>query len=277
MAASDYIIEVSEANFDQKVLADSRQFPVVVDFWAEWCNPCKVLEPILERLTIEAHGSIRLAKLNVDDNQNLAVRYGVHNIPAIKAFKEGKVVSEFVGIQPEAQLREFIRAIIPDPSDLILEKGNSLLELSQWVSAESAFREILLTAPDHAGARFGLAKALIFQGKYDSALEILNSFPASKNYSSALNLLLLVNTVLEAEKESKYYDDPLDAAYNRALQLFTKGNFPAAMDGLIDIVRENKNFHDGQPRLILVALFDLFGENHPLTHQYRQELVSILF
>lgn len=277
MTASDFIIIVSESDFDQKVLADSRQFPVVVDFWAEWCNPCKMLSPILEQLTIEAQGSVRLAKVNVDENQNLAIRYGVHNIPAIKAFKDGKIVSEFVGIQPEPRIREFMRAIIPDPSDLILEKGNSLLELSQWKSAESAFREILKTIPDHPRARFGLSKALIFQGKFQDSLNILNSYPASKDYGSALNLMLLVNTIINIDKENSFSDNPLDAAYNRAIRLIVKGNYPAAMDGLIDIVRENKNYHNGEPRLILLALFDLFGENHPLTQQYRQELVSILF
>jgi putative thioredoxin len=277
MAASDYIIEVSEADFEQKVLVDSQQFPVVVDFWAEWCNPCKMLSPLLERLTIEAQGSVRLAKLNVDENQNLAVRYGVHSIPAIKAFKDAKIVSEFVGVQPESRLREFMRAIIPDPSDLILEKGNSLLELNQWRSAELAFREVLKTSPNHASASFGLSRALIFQGKFDVAIDLLHSFPASKEYNSALNLLLLVNTLITAENNNSITDNPLDAAYNRSIRLFIKGNYPAAMDGLIDIIRENKNYHDGEPRLVLVALFDLFGENHPLTRQYRQELASILF
>ncbi len=277
MTASDFIINVSEADFEQKVLVDSQQLPVVVDFWAEWCNPCKMLSPLLERLTIEAQGGVRLAKLNVDENQNLAVRYGVHNIPAIKAFRDGKIVSEFVGVQPESRLREFMRAIKPDPSDLILEKGNSLLEMSQWKSAESAFKEVLKASPNHANARLGLSKALIFQGRFDDALDILNSFPASKDYGSALNLLLLVNTIINVEKENNLSDDPLDAAYNRAIRLFVKGNYPAAMDGLIDIIRENKNFRNGEPRLFLIALFDLFGENHLLTHQYRQELVSILF
>jgi putative thioredoxin len=277
MTAFDYIIEVTEADFEQKVLVDSQQFPVVVDFWAEWCHPCKMLAPLLERLTIEAQGSVRLAKLNVDESQNLAIRYGVHSIPAIKAFKDGKIVSEFVGVQPESRLREFMRAIIPDPSDLILEKGNSLLELSQWKSAELAFKEVLNTTPTHSAASLGLSKALIFQGKYTDAMDILNSFPPSKEYNAALNLLLLANLLIEADKDISLSDDPLEAAYSRSIRLFTKGNYPAAMDGLIDIIRENKTFHNGEPRLVLLALFDLFGESHPLTRQYRQELVSILF
>lgn len=276
MTASDYIIDVSEADFEQKVLIFSQQLPVIVDFWAEWCNPCKTLGPLLERLTIEAQGSIRLAKLNVDENQNLTIRYGVHSIPAIKAFRDGKIVSEFVGIQPESRIREFIHSIIPDPSDLIIEKGNSMLEKSQWKSAEAAFKDVLKTSPSNSRALLGLAKSYIFQNKFIDALAILNAFPASKEYNMALNLLLLTNTTTQ-EKDRIPSDNPLDAAYNRAIQLFIKGNYPAAMDGLIDIIRENKNFHNGEPRLVLLAIFDLFGENHPLTQQYRQELTTILF
>ncbi|NMC13573.1 MAG: thioredoxin [Chloroflexi bacterium] len=276
MTASDYIIDVSEADFEQKVLIFSQQLPVIVDFWAEWCNPCKTLGPLLERLTIEAQGSIRLAKLNVDENQNLTIRYGVHSIPAIKAFRDGKIVSEFVGIQPESRIREFIHSIIPDPSDLIIEKGNSMLEKSQWKSAEAAFKDVLKTSPSNSRALLGLAKSYLFQNKYIDALAILNTFPASKEYNVALNLLLLTNTIIQ-EKDRIPSDNPLDAAYNRAIQLFIKGNYPAAMDGLIDIIRENKNFHNGEPRLVLLAIFDLFGENHPLTQQYRQELTTILF
>lgn len=276
MTASDYIIDVSEADFEQKVLIFSQQLPVIVDFWAEWCNPCKTLGPLLERLTIEAQGSIRLAKLNVDENQNLTIRYGVHSIPAIKAFRDGKIVSEFVGIQPESRIREFIHSIIPDPSDLIIEKGNSMLEKSQWKSAEAAFKDVLKTSPSNSRALLGLAKSYIFQNKFIDALAILNAFPASKEYNMALNLLLLTNTTTQ-EKDRIPSDNPLDAAYNRAIQLFIKGNYPAAMDGLIDIIRENKNFHNGEPRLVLLAIFDLFGENHPLTQQYRQELITILF
>ncbi|MEN6300167.1 MAG: thioredoxin [Anaerolineaceae bacterium] len=277
MSASDLIVNVSEADFEQKVLLYSQQLPVIVDFWAEWCSPCKALDPILERLTIDAQGSIRLAKLNVDENQNLTVRYGVHNIPAIKAFRDGKVVSEFVGIQPESRIREFIRAVIPDPSDLIIEKGNSMLNMSQWKSAESAFKEVLKTSPNHARALLGLAKAYIFQNKYSDALAVLNAFPASKEYNAALNLLFLVNTIIQVENNPNLSDDPLEAAYNRAIRLIIKGNFPAAMDGLLEIIRENKHFHNGEPRLILIALFDLLGEEHELTQQYRQELATLLF
>ncbi len=117
MMASDFIVDVSEADFDFEVLAYSQQAPVVVDFWAEWCAPCRVLGPILERIAQEANGNFRLARVNVDDNPNLALRFLVRSIPAVKAFKGGKMVAEFVGAQPEPKVREFLRALIPSQDD----------------------------------------------------------------------------------------------------------------------------------------------------------------
>ena len=142
MMASDFIIDVTEADFEYQVLVYSQQVPVVVDFWAEWCGPCRVLGPMLEKLAQEAQGDFRLAKVDVDQNQNLAIRYGVRNIPIVKAFRNGEMVSEFFGVQPEARVREFLGAIAPSVSDLLLEKGASLLGLNQASEAEVAFRQL---------------------------------------------------------------------------------------------------------------------------------------
>jgi len=131
MMASDFIVDVSESDFEYQVLAYSQQVPVVVDFWAEWCAPCKMLGPLLEKFAKEGQGSFRLARVNVDENPNLALRYAVHSIPAVKAFRDSKMVAEFAGVQPEPRLREFLRSIAPSPSDLELEKGLSLLNLQQ--------------------------------------------------------------------------------------------------------------------------------------------------
>jgi putative thioredoxin len=277
MNDSDNIIEVNETDFETQVLTYSFKIPVVVDFWAEWCGPCRILGPILEHLAEEAQGSFRLAKLNVDENQNLAIRYGVSSIPYVKAFRDGKVTSEFIGAQPEPRVREFIHALAPSPMDLSINKGKSLLDNKEWQGAEKTFKQILGDSPVNASAMLGLAKSLLMQDKAGEALEILENFPASKEYASAQTLLPLVKTLVDFQNGEALDEDPLDAAYHQALRLIRRNNLPAAIDGLLDILRQNKHYRNNETRQVLVGLLDLLGENNPQTRQYRQELASVLF
>ena len=215
--ASENIINVSESDFEYQVLAYSEQVPVVVDFWAEWCVPCKTLGPVLERLADEAQGSFRLAKVDVDQNPNLAMQYAIHSIPAVKAFRNGKVVSEFTGAQPEPKLRQFIRAIAPSPADLHLEKGNSLLQLQKWSEAELAFEHALEINPDSSAGLLGLAKSLLAQGYPIEALDILRNFPPSREYTSAEALLPLANA-LERVQNGDYFSDELGIVYKLSVE-----------------------------------------------------------
>jgi len=275
--AIDNIINVSESDFEFEVLAYSQQIPVVVDFWAEWCIPCRTLGPQLERLTQEAQGAFRLAKVDVDANPNLAQRFNVRSIPAVKAFRDGKIVSEFLGIVPEQRLRDFVRTLAPSELDLALEKAGSMLKLEQWRSAEQVYRKILEKDPGQASALLGLAKTLLAQGIDVEALEILRGFPASAEYSAAQSLLPLAVALHRMGNGDQWNDDPLDAAFNRSMRLVERGNLPAALDGLLDVLRENKNYRKGEGRKVIVGIFELLGEDNPLTRQYRQELASVLF
>ena len=277
MMASDFIIDVDESDFEYQVLAFSQQVPVVVDFWAQWCIPCRTLSPLLEKLTIEAGGTFRLAKLDVDSNTNLANRYNVRSIPAVKAFRDGKVVSEFVGAQPEPRIREFIQQIAPSQADLILEKGQSLLLANQWASAEEALREVLEENLDSSAALLGLAKALLAQGQAYEAQGILESFPASREFSTAEGLRPLAEALIRLQNGSPASDLPLEAAYNRALHLFTRGNIEATLDGLLDVLREDKRYRNGEARQVILGVLEVLGVENPLTRQYRQELTSVLF
>src|SRR5512139_4270869 len=146
----DYIVDVDETTFLPDVIDRSRRQPVIVDFWAPWCGPCRMLSPTLERITIEANGAFALAKLNTDENQGLAAQYGVQGIPAVKMFRDGKVVGEFVGALPESQVREFIKKYAPDQSDLILTAAQDLARAQRWAEAETAYRHALAGDPNNA-------------------------------------------------------------------------------------------------------------------------------
>jgi len=276
MMASDNIIDVSESDFEYQVITYSAQVPVIVDFWAEWCVPCRSLSPVLERLTNEAGGSFRLAKVNVDENPNLALRYAVRSIPMVKAFRNGSVVAEFVGVQPESRLREFFSALAPSPADLALEKGDSLLQKNDWTNAEKAYRQALELTPPHPAAMLGLARCLLAQNCAIDANKILTSFPTSRELPAAQGLRPLAAALIRLEHEDISSDDPLEAAYNHALRLVALGNFPAVMDGLLDVIRQDKRYRNGEAHQVMLAILDIQGET-PLTRQYRNELATILF
>lgn len=271
------IIDVNESDFEFQVLAYSQEIPVLVDFWAPWCAPCRVLSPILEKLAEEAQGGFRLAKVNVDENSNLSKRYQVHSIPAVKAFREGRIVAEFSGLRPENQVREFLRSIAPSASDLAIEKGNSLLQMRQARQAELAFREALAEDNNHPVALLGLCRSLLQQGLGRHSLEILKQFPASREYNSAQALLPLAEALASSQDDQKETENPLDAAFQRAVRLIQRGNIEAALDGLLDILREEKRYRNGKAKQLILAVFELLGETDPITQNYRSELASVLF
>jgi putative thioredoxin len=275
---SDHISEVDESSFEPEVLLRSHEVPVVVDFWAAWCGPCRTLGPLLERLTVEAGGAFRLAKVDVDANPNLAARYGVRGIPAVKGFRGGVVVSEFVGAQPEALVRRFLQNLAPSAESIALERARSLLSTRHWPEAEQAFRALLREEENSPAAALGLIKSLLMQGRGQEAKGLLDRFPSGTEWVEAEKLRPLAEALALAETSSGSLPDaPLEAAYIRAASLIARGNLPAAMDGLMDILRQDKHYRKDSPRQVLLGLFMLLGDEDPLTRQYRDELASTLF
>ena len=274
---SDFIVNVDESDFEYEVLQYSAHVPVVVDFWATWCVPCRVLGPRLESLARKGEGSFRLAKVNVDENARLAKQYKVRNIPAVKAFIDGHVVSEFSGVLEEDILRDFVKRLAPEPEELIYEKGESLLTLGDFAGAEEAFRAFLSMHPSHPKALLGLVRSLLFQGEGREAQILLKNFPASSAYNTAQLLIPVAKAFSEMDFDMVEDLEPLEAAFRNGIRLAKLGNILAAMDGFLDVLRKDKHFRQGQVKDVFVGLLALIGDSHPEARQYRKDLSAALF
>jgi len=278
MTLSEYILDVSEATFETQVVIKSFDVPVIVDFWAPWCGPCRVLSPILERQAIEAGGAFVLAKVNVDENPNLSIRYGVHGIPAVKAFRNGELAAQFQGAQPERTVRRFIEQLTPSEAELAVEQAHSLLATRHYPEAEAAYREVFEQDETNSEAALGLIESLLIQGKGSEARRILENFPPGTAWVKAEGYLPLASLLNEVETATPNLDlPPLEASLYQAARLIGRGNLPAAMDGLLDVLRQEKSYRAGLPKKVFLALFSLLGDQDPLTRKYRDELASVLF
>ena len=276
--SSEFIIEVTEENFQYEVLAYSNNKPVVVDFWAVWSQPSQAVSPILEKLATEANGKFRLAKVNADDNPKLTIQFKISNLPTVMAFNKGQVVAEFSGAQTETMVREFLRKLTPGVADLEMSKGQSLLGLGEWKKAAKSFQKVLKTNPDDTSALLGLVKSALAQGDSGKALVILREFPAGKEFTAAEQLLPLAEVMNRMQSDAQ--DDETDdhaPAYSRAVRLVGLGNLPAAMDGLLGILKTDKNYRDGEARQVAVGVLELMEKGQEETRQYRNELASVLF
>ncbi len=278
MMAADNIINVNELNFEYEVVAYSRNIPVLVDFWAEWCQPCKTLSPLLEKIVDEAGGSLRLAKVNIDQNPNLALQFNVHSLPTVKAFIDSQVAGEFSGSQPEYRIREFISHLTPpSPLDLEIEKGQGLLANRKWSEAESVLRKVLEQKGESTAVLLALAKVLLAQNQPEEALNLLKSIPSGREYNQAQLILPYANCLLEFKQNLLPDENSLDAIFCNSLRLAGSANYPSALDGLLDILRENKRYRDGFIKQVILGILEIMGEDDPQTRAYRSELATVLF
>lgn len=275
---SQYIKSVTESDFEYEVLAYSQNTPVVVDFWADWCKPCRVLSPLLEKLTDEASGSFRLAKVDADVNPNLVLKYSIRSIPTVLAFSQGSRISEFAGLQPEVRIRDFINHILPpSPASLLTQKGDSLMASGDLEDSRRAFEEAIQISPDYPGALLGLIKLDLLEGNAPAARTIFKNFPACKEYNEAELLLPLMKSMQDATSDTLPQETDLDLAFQTAMRVATRGNILASVDGLLDLLRQDKHYRRERGKEVILGLLDLLDQENEQTRQYRKELTSILF
>ncbi len=278
MMASQFIIDVTEMTFEYEVIAFSKNKPVLVDFWAEWCRPCKTLGPLLERIVNQANGSLRLAKVNIDQNPNLAMQFGVRSIPTVKVFIDGRVANEFVGVLPESQIRSFIQKLQPPgPLELEISRAQSMLLSQDWENAETALRAILEQDSESPEASVGLAKSLLAQDQAAEALRVLNETVAARVTSTVDRLRPYAETLVGFHAENLPGETDLDAIFYNSVRLASQAKFPMALDGLLDLLRRDKHFRGKIAQNVILGILEIMGEEDPDTRAYRAELASVLF
>jgi putative thioredoxin len=244
-------MDVSESNFQAAVLDRSHSLPVVVDFWAEWCAPCRQLGPVLEREASKRSGKLELVKVDVDANQALSQSYGIQGIPAVKAFHKGRVVAEFVGAQPAASVERFLDSLLPSEADLLAQIGD-----------EESLRAALELERGHADAAMQLARMLHSRGQMDEALDILGNVRGSLAAQGLAARIKLEQTAA------------LDLS--KAFAALDAGDNEQALDALIEAIAPARNSRD-EIRRVVIGILDELGVDDPLAASSRKRLASALY
>lgn len=277
--------------FNDDVVRASMTTPVIVDFWAPWCQPCKQLTPALERVVQQANGRVRLVKINIDENQDLAAQLRIQSVPTVYAFQGGRPVDAFVGAQPESKLRQFVDLLlqgVPSPVDDLLAEAQAALDAGDARAAADGFARVLKEDPRQPKAIAGLIRARVGQGDIAGARKLAAGLPQDMATSAEIKAALSAVDMAEEAKraagdlaglERRVAADPADlkARFDFALALYGRGRSEAAIDQLLEVIRRDSGWNDGAARKQLVKIFDALGPSHPLTATSRRRLSSLLF
>jgi putative thioredoxin len=267
-----FVQDVDDIDFADAVLEQSFLHPIVVDFWAPWCGPCRTLGPSLERLAAAGNGTWTLAKVNVDQNQQLAQRFHVQGIPAVKAFVNGKQVAEFTGAIPESQITQWLAGFVPQPIDDSMHTLDTLA-LTNVAAALQGYAALVSMQPQNDAARIGYARLLIRRNDSDASTVLRAITPHSVYAEQAAGWLVLAAAAQEVYSD----DDTCAPLYITALQAFIQQDVTAGIAGMLDLVVRARSWNDEAARKTYLAMLQTLGTAHPLIAQARRDLASALF
>lgn len=279
------IVDVGTENFHDVVIEGSKKAPVIIDFWASWCAPCRALAPILEKLAREYDGKFTLAKIDSDANQELAAELGVRGIPAVKAVVDGRLVDEFTGALPESQVRAFIERVIPSPSELMRRQAHELMASGQHAPALDALDRALTLDPRNEAAKIDKLEALVRLERLDEAkAQLADLDPLSLDEARVATLKAQIGFASGGGADADALADrigrdpaDLDARVALARHYARAGAYEPALDQLLEVVRRNRKFGDDAGRRTMLEIFDLLGADHALVGKYRRLLAAALY
>jgi putative thioredoxin len=295
-AAGAIIKESNTESFVTDVIDASHDAPVIVDFWAPWCGPCKQLTPTLEKVVREARGAVRLVKINTDENEELRMQMRVQSIPAVFGFVKGRPVTGFAGAQPESQVKAFVQRLVqaaggqigPSPVEQALEQAEEALARGDAGTASAIFAQVMAHDPKNAAAIAGLAKCHIGAGNFAEARKVLERASADLATNAAIAAARTALELAEQSKQSasqsgelrrRLEQNPNDhqARLDLAMALYGGGQRDQAIDELLEVIRRDRRWNEEAARKQLVKLFEALGPTDPLTISARRRLSSLLF
>lgn len=286
MSASQWVVDVTAETFQRQVIDASRERPVVVDFWAPWCGPCRALGPRLDALATKYDGGFLLAKVNTDENQELAAAFRVEGIPAVFAIRNGKVVNHFTGVVPDAQLQEFIDGLAPTEKEKAVAAAVEL-EAQDPKRAEVAFRKMLAADPNDPAARVRLARLLSADPASDSEVRtLLAGIESGEHAAEATRLRTLLQLrqtphgdadIAAAWAAVKTKPDDAAAGLRLGEVLAARGDYTAALDALLAAAENDRTLARGPVRELMLKVFDVIGPRSPEADSYRQRLQLMLY
>jgi putative thioredoxin len=284
MSNSPYIIEITTENYQPDVIERSFDVPVLVDFWASWCQPCQMLMPVLANLAEQYQGKFILAKINTEEQQELAGQFGIRSIPTVKLFRNGESVDEFAGALPESEIRKFLDKHIPRESDALVDQAEQLLLQGEAEDALKLLEQAKLADATNNNIDIALAQAHAAAGNAEKALEITDSLPEDIQEKSEIRVLrgrlffeqLLEGAPSDAELQQRLQHNDSEACYLSAARDAVNQRYEEAMQQLLELMRKDRGYGDDAARKALLKLFDILGDD-PLVPRYRSKMMSLIY